>query len=109
MGHRSRAAGSQPLNLCKTATKWAEYAEAGAAVLASDMEVYQPMIAWGAAAPAAPGQWAQALERLVEAPALRHVLVASADGLLETCFGWERLEASLLGLLDRARALRRAA
>ena len=100
---------ASPYNLCKTATKWAEYAEAGAAVLASDMEVYQPMIAWGAAAPAAPGQWAQALDRLVEDAGLRRALISSADRLLAASFAWERLEDSLLGLLARAAAPRRAA
>ena len=100
---------ASPYNLCKTATKWAEYTEAGAAVLASDMEVYRPMITAGAAAPAVPGQWAHMLDRLVGEPGLRRSLVASADRLLQARFGWERLEASLLGLLDRAHVRRRAA
>lgn len=98
-----------PYNDSKTATKWVEYAEAGAAVVASDVAVYRPMIAWGAAAPAQPGQWAQTLQRLVETPALRRGLVASADRLLQASFGWDRLEASLIGLLQRAPAARRAA
>jgi glycosyltransferase involved in cell wall biosynthesis len=100
---------ASPYNLCKTATKWAEYAEAGAAVLASDVEVYQPMIAWGAAAPAAPGQWGHMLERLVDDAALRRGLVAGADELLQARFGWERLGDSLLGLVARAAAPRQAA
>jgi hypothetical protein len=95
---------AQPYNLCKTATKWAEYAEAGAAVVCSDVEVYRPMIASGAAAPAAPGQWLHVLQQLVEAPASRRSLVRSADALLGARFGWDRLEASLLGLLERAPA-----
>ena len=98
-----------PYNRGKTATKWAEYAEAGAAVIASDVEVYRPMIAWGAAAAASPGQWGPVLERLVDAPALRQGLVASADLLLGGRFGWDRIETSLLGLLQRAAAPRRAA
>ena len=73
------------------------------------MEVYQPMIAWGAAAPAAPGQWTLALERLVEDAGLRRALTSSADRLLEACFAWERLEDSLQGLLARAATPRRAA
>lgn len=100
---------ASPYNLGKTATKWAEYAEAGAAVIASDLEVYRPMIAWGAAAPAAPRQWTQVLGRLADERALRRSLVAAADGLLTARFGWSRLEASLLGLLDRARPARKAA
>jgi glycosyltransferase involved in cell wall biosynthesis len=98
-----------PYNQCKTATKWAEYAEAGVAVLASDVEVYQPMIVRGAAAGATPEQWSHGLERLIETPDLRHGLISSADALLRARFGWERLEASLLGLLARATARRLAA
>ncbi len=98
-----------PYNLCKTATKWVEYAEAGAAVLASDMEVYHPMIAEGAAAAAAPGQWGHVLQRLVEEPLLRKDLVSAADRLLRDSFGWERLEQSLIGLLARATIRRQAA
>jgi glycosyltransferase involved in cell wall biosynthesis len=98
-----------PYNRGKTATKWAEYAEAGAAVIASDVEVYRPMADWGAAALAAPEQWTSVLGRLVETPPLRRGLVAAADTLLEARFGWERLEASLLGLLERARPARLAA
>ena len=93
---------ASPYNRCKTATKWAEYAEAGAAVAASDMGVYQPMIARGAAAPAAPEQWAHVLERLVDDGALRRTLVRAADELLTAQFGWDRLESSMLGLLARA-------
>ena len=100
---------ASPYNLCKTATKWVEYAEAGAAVLASDMEVYQPMIAQGAAAAAAPGQWSHVLQMLVGDASLRRGLISAADGLLRTRFGWERLEDSLLGLLERVPMRRQAA
>ena len=99
---------ASPYNLCKTATKWAEYAEAGAAVLASDIEVYQPMIASGAAAPATPGQWAHMLDRLSGDAALRRRLVAAADRLLDARFAWGRLEDSLMSLLARARPARQA-
>lgn len=98
-----------PYNRCKTATKWAEYAEAGAAVVASDIEVYRPMFAWEAAAPARPAQWTHLLGRVVDQPELRHGLVRRADELLAARFGWDRLEASLLGLIARARARRAAA
>jgi hypothetical protein len=98
-----------PYNRCKTATKWAEYAEAGVAVLASDVEIYQPMFAVGAAAPATPAQWTHVLERLIVSPGLRAGLVSAADELLGARFGWERLEASVLDLLRRARPWRAAA
>ena len=87
-------------NRCKTPTKWVEYAEAGVAVIASDMEVYQPMIAAGAAAPARPEQWEAVLDRLVNSPFLREGLVDAADALLRAQFGWERLEADLMGQLS---------
>jgi hypothetical protein len=100
---------AQPYNLCKTATKWAEYAEAGAAVVCSDVDVYRPMIGWGAAAAAGPGQWLHVLDQLVASAARRRSLVRSADALLQARFGWDRLEASLLGLLERAPAAQQAA
>lgn len=100
---------ANPYNRCKTPTKWAEYAEAGAAVLASDVEVYQSMFAWGAAAPATPDQWTHMLERLADEPGLRDELVRRADELLAFRFGWDRLEASVLCLLERASPARRAA
>lgn len=94
-----------PYNRCKTATKWAEYAEAGAAVLAADVDIYRPMIKADAAAGAGPGGWPLALTRLVDQPALRQGLVRAADALLLARFGWDRLESSLIALLDRASAL----
>jgi glycosyltransferase involved in cell wall biosynthesis len=96
-------------NRCKTATKWAEYAEAGAAVIASDVEVYAPMVLEGAAMPASPVQWEHALEQLIASPALREGLTGAADRMLAARFGWERLEASVLGLIGRAQPARAAA
>ncbi len=78
-------------------------------MLASDIEVYQPMIAVGAAAAASPAQWGHRLLRLVEDAGVRRGLVSAADVLLRDAFGWQRLEDSLLGLLARAAARRRAA
>ena len=98
-----------PYNRCKTPTKWAEYAEAGIATLASDIEVYGPMIAAGAAAPATRLQWAHALDRLVGSWDLRQGIVESADRLLRARYGWDRLEASVVRLLERGRPLRAAA
>ena len=98
-----------PYNRCKTPTKWAEYAEAGIATLASEIEVYRPMIAAGAAAPATRLQWAHALDRLVGSWDLRQGIVESADRLLRARYGWDRLEASVVRLLERGRPLRAAA
>ena len=100
---------ANPYNRCKTATKWVEYAEAGAAVLASDMEVYHPMIAEDAAAAARPGQWEHVLNRMIASPDLRDGLVRSADRLLRARFSWRRLESSVLDLLARGGASRIAA
>ena len=95
-----------PYNLCKTATKWTEYAEAGIATLVSDMPVYRPMVEADAAAPVgpAPEQWTSALKRLATSPDLRQTLVRNADALLTARFGWERLESRLTGLIGVARA-----
>ena len=98
-----------PYNRCKTATKWVEYAEAGIAVVASDMQVYQPIIAADAAAAAEPAQWERVLDRLIRSPALRDGLIQSADLLLSARYGWDRLEASVLELLARAGRSRTAA
>ena len=98
-----------PYNRCKTATKWVEYAEAGAAVLASDMEVYHPMIAEDAAAGARPGQWEHVLNRMIASPDLRDGLVRSADRLLRARFGWSQLESSVLDVAARGGASRIAA
>lgn len=97
-------------NRCKTPTKWVEYAEAGIAVLASDMAVYRPMIAADAALGARDGQWEPALRRLIGDAALRRRLTDGAGQLLRAQYGWARLEEGLLGLLRRVeRAGARAA
>jgi glycosyltransferase involved in cell wall biosynthesis len=88
-------------NRYKTPTKWVEYAEAGAAVIVSDSEVYQPMIQADAAFCAGPQQWGSAMTRLIEQPQLRADLICAADRLLRSSYGWERLEAGVLGLLGR--------
>lgn len=90
-----------PYNRCKTATKWAEYAEAGMAVAASDVEIYRPMFDAGAAAAASPAQWTHVLMTLASRPDLRAELVREADRLLAARYGWDRLEASVSGLLGR--------
>jgi len=92
---------ASPYNHCKTATKWVEYAEAGMAVIASDVQTYQPMIAADAAAAARPAQWEHLLGRLITSAPLREGLVAAADQLLLSRYGWDRLEASVLGLVGR--------
>jgi glycosyltransferase involved in cell wall biosynthesis len=90
-----------PFNRAKTPTKWVEYAEAGAAVLASPIRPYLPIIAERAAMAATPDQWEAGLRRLVEDPALRRDLVARGDALLTQRFGWDRLEDEVLAALAR--------
>jgi len=87
--------------MCKTPTKFVEYAEAGIVSVVSDVEVYRPMIAAEAAAPARPDEWEAAISRLITAPALRHELQARADRLLRERYSWARLESSLVGILGR--------
>lgn len=91
-----------PYNRCKTATKWAEYAEAGIATVVSDVEVYRPMIEAGAALPARPGQWEAQVGRLARDVELRAAIVSRADALLAARYGWDRLEASVTGLIEDA-------
>ncbi len=93
-----------PYNRCKTATKWAEYAEAGFAVIASDMPVYQPIFAADAAMPARDGDWEPVLRRLIGSARVRQALVRRADALLGAQYGWDRLEAQVLGLIGGAAA-----
>jgi glycosyltransferase involved in cell wall biosynthesis len=90
-------------NLCKTPTKWVEYAEAGIVPVVSDLEVYRPMIAAEAAVPAQPDEWESAIARLITAPGLRHELQGAADRLLRERYSWGRLEGELLGMLGRLR------
>jgi hypothetical protein len=54
--------------------------------------------------PAVGGHWAGALEWLIASPEIRQGLVRAADGLLTARYGWDRLEASVLGLLRLATA-----
>jgi hypothetical protein len=93
-----------PYNRFKTATKWAEYAEAGIATLASDVEVYRPMIESGAAAGAGPQQWPHVLDLLIGSDELRRAIVEASDRMLATRFSWTRLEDSVLHLLRLARS-----
>ena len=88
-------------NRYKTPTKWVEYAEAGIATIVSDSEVYQPMIQADAALAATPEQWETAMRRLIAHPETRRDIVSAADRLLRSSYGWDRLEAGVLGLLRR--------
>jgi glycosyltransferase involved in cell wall biosynthesis len=88
-----------PFNRLKTPTKWAEYAEAGAAVLASAVEPYAPMAAAGAALTVADDGWATALLRLARDARLRQDLTEQADALLEQRYGWSGLETEIEGAI----------
>jgi glycosyltransferase involved in cell wall biosynthesis len=88
-------------NLCKTPTKWVEYAEAGIVAVVSDIEVYRPMITAEAAVPATPDEWETAIARLITSPRVRHELQIEADRLLRERYAWSKLESGLLGLLGR--------
>ncbi|HEX8232974.1 MAG TPA: hypothetical protein VF559_06495 [Caulobacteraceae bacterium] len=93
-----------PYNLLKTPTKWVEYAEAGAAAVVSDLEPYRPMIAAGAALPARPDGWTQAISRLIVSPPLRRQLSAASRRMLVERYDWARLEASVLEAFARLEA-----
>lgn len=79
-------------NRAKTATKWIEYAEAGAAVVASDVTPYRQQGAAGALLAVGPAGWEAAIRRLVEQPSLRRSLVDTADRMLVRDYQWDRLE-----------------
>jgi glycosyltransferase involved in cell wall biosynthesis len=96
-------------NQVKTATKWAEYAEAGAAVLASPTGPYRPLIAAEAALGVGPDDWELALRRVIEHPPLRRRLVEKADAVLLERFGWEQLEGEMLEALAEISKLKRQA
>ncbi len=87
-------------NRAKTATKWIEYAEAGAAVIASDVTPYGQLGATNALLAVGTDGWEAAIRRLVEQPGLRQVLVDSADRLLARDYEWSRLEAFMSGQLN---------
>jgi glycosyltransferase involved in cell wall biosynthesis len=95
-----------PYNLCKTPTKWVEYAEAGAATVVSNVDVYSPMIEAGAALAAGPDGWERAIARLIENQDLRRGVIAAADRLLGEQYAWDRLERSVLEALRSAEAPR---
>lgn len=102
---------ASPFNRTKTATKWVEYAEAGAAVLASPLGPYAPIVAVGAAlrADASVASWEMGLRRLIENPPLRAGLRARADALLAERYGWDLLEAEMLNALAQLQARGRRA
>lgn len=92
-------------NRCKAPTKWLEYAEAGIAVLASDMSVYAPLAAQGALLACADEDWAQAIGRLADDAELRAQLVATSRRVIARDYSWRRVEdqvVDLLALVGRA-------
>jgi glycosyltransferase involved in cell wall biosynthesis len=91
-------------NLCKSATKWVEYADAGIAVAASAMPVYDFAGAAGAARLCQPDEWEEALNELVLDESLRQKLVAAARRLLDASFRWGHVEAQVLDLFRSAGA-----
>ncbi len=87
-------------NRAKTATKWIEYAEAGTAVIASDVVPYSGLGAEGALLAVGPDGWEAAIRRMVEQPDLRQTLIDGADRALERDYGWSRLESFMSGQLN---------
>lgn len=96
-------------NRLKTPVKWAEYAEAGVATVASPIGPYLDPVGRGAAVGALPHQWEAGIRRLLEDRGLRTSVVARADALLLASFAWDRLEGQLLNILRRATTAERDA
>ena len=95
-------------NRLKTPIKWAEYAEAGVAVLASAGGPYDPIAREGGALTVEPGEWAGGVLRMLGDAALRRTLVAKADALLERRYSWARLGEEIEAALASAVAVRQA-
>lgn len=89
-----------PFNRAKTATKWAEYAEAGAAVLASRTGPYMALADTGALAAVWDDEWEAGLRQMIESPELRERLVRNADQTLRDLYGWERLEDETVSVIE---------
>jgi hypothetical protein len=92
-------------NRSKTATKWLEYSEAGAAVLASDLDPYRHAGAAGALLLASDGGWRMSLQRLIDDADLRETLVRRSAGLIRREYGWDHLEANMMRVLTTAGVL----
>ncbi|HEY5411584.1 MAG TPA: hypothetical protein VIJ94_12760 [Caulobacteraceae bacterium] len=86
-------------NRCKAPTKWLEYAEAGMAVLASDMSVYAQLAAQGALLACGDDEWAQAIIRLADDASLRGRLVGTSRQVIAREYSWRRVEDQVIDLL----------
>lgn len=95
-------------NRLKTPIKWAEYAEAGVAVLASAGGPYDEIARAGGALTVEAGGWTGGLARLLADAALRRTLVAKADALLGQRYSWARLGEEIEAALASAMAVRQA-
>jgi glycosyltransferase involved in cell wall biosynthesis len=93
---------SLPFNRAKTPIKWAEYAEAGAAVLASSLEPYAKVGEHGAALLVQDDGWAWALRRAVQDARLRRSLQVGAARLIEDAYSWRTLGQEVQQALELA-------
>ena len=86
-------------NRCKAPTKWVEYVEAGMAVIASDMPVYEPLARKGALEACPDTEWAARLCALIDDPQSRLRLSQTGRQVMAREFGWRRVEDQVIDLL----------
>jgi glycosyltransferase involved in cell wall biosynthesis len=87
-------------NGCKAVSKWAEYAEAGAAVVASAGSAYDALASDGAVRLCDPDDWERTLDELTADAGLRRTVAGNARRLIAERYGWDRLERRLTGFLQ---------
>jgi hypothetical protein len=89
-------------NRCKADTKWVEYSQAGIAVIASDLPVYERACADGAGILAhTPEQWSRSCLELLYRPQLRVVTVQKAQERLRQLYSHDLLRAQVDRIFER--------
>lgn len=88
-------------NRCKADTKWVEYSQAGIAVIASDLPVYEQACAEGAGILAASTeQWSRSCLELLHRPRLRAAIVQAAQERLRGAYSHEILRAQVTKIFE---------
>lgn len=89
-------------NQCKTASKYVEYTACGIATLASDGPVYAQFTPEEQILTAAPDQWFNKIQQLIENEALRNTLVTNSQAHCAEAFSLEAIEVQIKELLTLA-------
>ncbi|PZO19046.1 MAG: hypothetical protein DCF25_08870 [Leptolyngbya foveolarum] len=89
-------------NQCKTASKYVEYTACGIATIVSDGLVYAQFTPEEQTLTAAPDQWFNKIQQLIEDETLRNTLVANSQAHCAATFSLEAVEAQIKELLALA-------